>query len=178
MSDTGNHTVRQIVVATGYTSTLAGLAGSVGSTDAIGDAARFNTPRGLAIDGAGNLFVADTGNHTIRKIEIATGTTTTIAGMAEVPGTADDIGELARFNGPRGLAIDGAGNLFVADMGNHVVRRIDLTTGAVMTVVGTPARAKVAPGPLPAGLNHPTGVALGTGGELLIIDESGLLAVR
>jgi hypothetical protein len=98
--------------------------------------------------------------------------------MAEAAGATDDIGGLARFNGPRALTIDGVGNLFVADTGNHAVRRIDVTTGAVLTVVGTPARAKVALGLLPAGLNYPLGVTLGFFGELLITDESGLLAVR
>ena len=86
---TSNNTIRKVVIATGAVTTLAGTAGVTGAADGTGAAARFNGPYGIASDGAGNLFVADTGNHTIRKIVIATGAVTTLAGAASLSGSAE-----------------------------------------------------------------------------------------
>ena len=123
VSDSDNHTIRQITAA-GVVSTLAGSAGVSGSADGVGSAARFFLPSGLALDGAGNLYVADCINHTIRKIAIATATVTTLAGQAGSVGYADGAGTAARFNFPFGLAIDGSGNLVVGDLGNSTLRRV------------------------------------------------------
>jgi DNA-binding beta-propeller fold protein YncE len=79
--------------------------------------------RSVATTGAGNLYVADTGNNTIRKITPA-GVVTTVAGSAGSTGSADGTGAAARFNGPEGIALDGAGNLYVADMLNNAIRKI------------------------------------------------------
>ncbi|MCU0292623.1 MAG: hypothetical protein MUF10_11650, partial [Thermoanaerobaculaceae bacterium] len=96
--------------------TLAGIpAALAGRFDGTGAAARFNNPYGVAVDGSGNLFVADTFNHTIRRIVVATGEVTTLAGTAGSSGSADGIGAAARFSFPYGVAVDGSGNLFVAD---------------------------------------------------------------
>src|SRR6266545_1848420 len=92
--------------------TLAGNAG-YGSADGTGSSARFNQPSGIAVDGAGNLYVADTDNHTIRKVTPA-GVVTTLGGLAQNPGSADGTRNAARFNHPAGVAVDGAGNLYVA----------------------------------------------------------------
>lgn len=101
---------------------VAGGLGGVGNANEIGGDARFASPIGVVVDGAGNLYVADGGNSVIRQLTLATGAVTTLAGMAGVSGTANGAGAAARFRGPNGLALDGAGNLFVADTGNHVIR--------------------------------------------------------
>jgi sugar lactone lactonase YvrE len=131
--DTGNHVIRKITSA-GVVSTLAGRAGMPGTADGTGDAARFDTPQDIAIDAAGNLFVTDTANHTIRKITPA-GVVTTLAGAAKVSGNIDGSAAAARFNQPLGIAIDQAGNLFVTEEGNGAIRKIT-PAGAVSTYAG------------------------------------------
>ena len=102
---------------------VAGQIGGMGNVDATGSAARFNNPRALVYD-SGNLYVTDLHNHCVRKIALATGAVTTFAGAAILPGSADGIGTAARFNRPNGIVSDGAGNLYVADMYNHTIRKI------------------------------------------------------
>jgi sugar lactone lactonase YvrE len=161
--DPPNQTIRKIT-PTGAVTTLAG-SGFQGSTDATGAAARFFFPQGIATDSAGNVYVGDTINETIRKITPA-GVVTTLAGMAadvvETPGIAgstDAIGSAARFNSPTGLAVDSAGNVYVADTGNHTIRKIT-PAGAVSTVVGVAGQAGFTPGALPGLLNGPGRVAV------------------
>jgi sugar lactone lactonase YvrE len=127
VSDSGNNCIRKIT-SDGMVSTLAGLPGYAGSADGSGDNARFANPQGLAVDAHGNLYVADTGNNTIRKITSG-GIVTTVAGLAGVSGTNDAAGGTARFNSPGGVTVDGAGNLYVADTGNQTIRK---------TAFGTP----------------------------------------
>lgn len=122
VADTANHAIR-VVSASGLVSTLAGLPGTSGSADGTGTDARFSGPRGIARDSAGNLYVADTGNHIIRMITPA-GVVTTIAGTAGAIGAADAVGSKAQFAYPAGLAIDGFGNLYVADTNNNKIRII------------------------------------------------------
>jgi sugar lactone lactonase YvrE len=169
VADAGNNTIRKIVIATGVVSTLAGTAQMTGSADGIGAAARFSWPEGVGSDGAGNLYVAD--NNTIRKIVIATGVVSTLAGRAHMTGSADGIGAAARFSGPAAVASDGAGNLYVADSGNHTIRKIVIATGAVTTPIGVAGNQAVQPGPLPASLNAPVGLAV-IGMDLAITDAN------
>ena len=105
----------------GTVTTFAG--GSRGSTDGTGTDARFNYPEEVAVDGDGNVYVADTSNHTIRKITPA-GVVTTLAGAAGSDGLADGTGPLARFTSPDAVAVDGDGNLYVTDRNNHAIRKI------------------------------------------------------
>src|SRR2546429_9296055 len=100
--------------------TLAGNAGE-GNADGSGGSARFNSPGGAAVDSSGNVYVADTANHTIRMITSG-GTVSTLAGLAGVSGSADGSGTNAEFNQPQGVAVDGNGNVYVADTGEHTVR--------------------------------------------------------
>ena len=118
------------MTAAGVVTTFAGSATTTGSANGTGLAARFSAPDGMALDSAGNLFVADTQNHTIRKITPA-GVVTTFAGTAGSSGSTDGTGSAARFNYPTGLAIDASDNLFVSDKNNFVIRKI--TPAAVVT---------------------------------------------
>src|SRR5688500_3916426 len=112
-----------ITVASAQSYTFTTLAGDPGyrSTDGPGSAARFQSPGSVAVDGSGNVFVADSGNYTIRKIS-ADGVVMTLAGLAGGRGSADGMGSAARFNYPVGVAVDGNGNVFVADY--HAIRII------------------------------------------------------
>ena len=106
---------------------LAGRPGGVGTSDAIGTLARFNSPRGIAVYGD-TLYVTDKSNHTIRKIDLYTKSVTTIAGYPGRPGVNDGIGSNARFYFPEGIATDGV-YLYVADTGNQAIRKIEIDGG-------------------------------------------------
>jgi sugar lactone lactonase YvrE len=120
--DSSSSTIRQIVIATGSVTTLAGTAGTRGSTDGTGGAALFNYPIGIALDGS-NLYVTDTGNGTIRKIIISEAQVMTLAGTAGKVGSVDGIAASARFSIPVGIVTVGTGTtLYIADMGT--IRKI------------------------------------------------------
>jgi len=137
--DSNNHIVRQITVATANVTTLAGTAGSSGTTDDTGSDARFTQPEGCVVDPTGtDLYVADTQNYTIRKIVIATGVVTTLAGSAGTSGAVDDTGTAALFDFPRDLAIDStATNLYISDHGNRAIRKMVINTQVVSTFAGS-----------------------------------------
>ena len=170
VADTDNHTIRKVVISSGVVTTLAGTAGTSGSTDDTGTAATFNSPAGIWSDGK-NLYVSDTGNHTIRKVVIATGVVTTIAGSAGTSGTTDDTGTAARFNQPRGLWGD-EGFLYVADRFNHSIRKIVIATGVVTTFAGSTAGTSgTTEGTgTAARFNEPTGI-WGNGTTLYVADR-------
>ena len=170
LSDRGNHVVRRLAVASSTLTVLAGDERFAGSADGTGTAARFYDPSGLALDGAGNLYVADARNHTIRRITPA-GVVTTLAGTAGESGTTDGTGAAARFYMPKALALDGAGNLYIADAGNHTVRRLVLATGAVSTWAGVAARAGSADGTGAVALfDFPAALAAQADGTLYVAD--------
>ena len=130
VADTGNHTIRK-VTSGGVVTTVAGLAGISGSTNATGTSARFNSPAALAVTSAGILYVADTGNYTIRKIVLSTGAVTTLAGAAGTSGTTDSAtGTSARFGLIYGLGVASNGNIFVSDFSGSTIRKI-VPTGTV-----------------------------------------------
>lgn len=133
VADCSNNRIRKIVIATGITMTLAG-SGVAGSADGTGTGAELNCPSGLATDGT-TLYVADATNHSIRMIAINTGVVTTLAGSGGV-GFQDGTTGGAKFNVPSGVALKG-GYLYVADSGNHSIRRISLPGGPVTTVAGS-----------------------------------------
>jgi hypothetical protein len=172
LADTGNHVIRQIVVSSGVVTTLAGMAGTAGSADGTGLAASFNGPASVACDHMGNVYVGDNGNHTVRRIVIATKKVTTIAGTAGVTGSTDGAGTAALFGGPTSLAADAAGNLFVSD--GNTVRFIGISGSNtnVTTLIGIPGHVGVLLGALPAGLNHPAGMIVLPSGALAITDPS------
>lgn len=137
VTDSGNHTVRMINIATKAVSTLAGTSGTIGSTDGIQKEALFNQPARITTDGA-NLYLADFANRTIRKIEISTGKVTTIAGKLEPVGTnngtTDGIGSEARFYQPNGITTDGY-FLYVTDSFHNTIRKIDIAPPYNVTTI-------------------------------------------
>jgi NHL repeat len=134
VADQSNHRIRKIVIATGAVTTVAGD-GTAGFADnPNGALAEFKAPFGVTTDGT-NLYVADTNNHRIRKIAIATGAVTTVAGDGTASFADNPNGALAEFNFPAGITTDGS-NLYVADTNNHRIRKIAIATGAVTTVAG------------------------------------------
>jgi sugar lactone lactonase YvrE len=167
VAETTNNVIRKITPA-GVVTTFAGTALQIGSTDGTGPAARFFLPAGLAIDSADNLYLADSANNTIRKITPA-GVVTTLAGAALQPGFTNATGAAARFTTPFGVAVDGAGNVFVADSGNNAIRRI--TPGGVVTTVAGAAASGAIDGPAAAArFSQPRGVAVDAGGNLFVAD--------
>jgi hypothetical protein len=133
VADSINDTIRMITPA-GVVTTFAGSAAQPGSTDGTGAAARFNSPSGVATDSAGNVYVADSGNNTIRKITSA-GVVTTLAGTAGQTGTTDGVGAVAQFYYPTAVATDSASNVYVADTNNILIRKIT-PSGDVGTLAG------------------------------------------
>ncbi len=168
VADSANHTIRKVTTA-GTVSTLAGTAGASGSADGTGGNARFRSPYGLAVDSAGNILVADTYNHTIRKITPA-GEVSTLAGAAGVTGSANGTGPVARFNLPCGVAVDAANNLLVADAYNHTIRKVT-PAGVVSTVAGAPGLSGNADGAAgTARFWTPRGVAVDGAGNIFVAD--------
>ena len=163
--------IRQVTLD-GIVSTFAG--GAEGFKDGAGNAAAFNTPSALAFDRRGNLYVADTGNHAIRKITPA-GVVTTIAGTGQ-PGDADGPAATAQFNGPVGVAVDKTGNVFVADTYNDRIRRI-APDGIVTTIAGTGRPGDADGAAHTAAFDTPSGIAVAPDGTLYIAD-TGNDAVR
>lgn len=168
VADAWNNAIRKITPA-GEVTTLAGSAGGAGSVDGKGSAASFYAPGGVAVDAVGTVYVADTSNHTIRRITSA-GVVTTIAGMPGRPGSTDGVGDAARFNSPQGVAVDRAGNLFVADTGSSTIRLIT-PAGVVTTIGGSPNAAGSADGPGSAArFNRPAGIAVDSTGKIYVAD--------
>ena len=121
VTEFGNDLIRKIVISTGVVTTVAGT-GSSGSANGTGTSASFDEPKEITTDGT-NLYVADYGNHLIRKIVISTGAVTTVAGTGS-SGSANGTGTSASFSFPYGITTDGT-NLYVADMGNNLIRKIE-----------------------------------------------------
>lgn len=171
VADTWNHTIRKITPA-GVVSTLAGLAGNFGAADGTNNKARFYRPAGIAVDTATNLYVADSFNHTIRKITPA-GAVTTIAGLAGIWGSVDGTNGSARFYLPQGIATAASGDLYVTDSGNQTLRKVSLidTNWVVSTVAGLTGFAGTTNG---AGNNaqfyFPAGIALDAAGYVYVTD--------
>ena len=171
VADANNNTIRMIS-PTGVVMTLAGSAGQAGSADGTGNAARFNGPEGVAVDGAGNVYVADTNNQLIRKISPA-GVVTTLAGSPGQNGTADGTGSAARFYLPYAVAVDGGGNIYVADYGNNTIRKIS-PAGVVTTLAGSAGQSGSVDGTGSSALfNGPNGVAVDSGGNVYVADTHG-----
>ncbi|MES2388083.1 MAG: T9SS type A sorting domain-containing protein [Bacteroidota bacterium] len=164
VADYGNNVIRKITAA-GVVSTFAGT-GTIGSADGAGNVAQFSSPRDIAIDGAGNIYVAESGNDRIRKITSA-GVVSTFAGS--VSGFADGTGTAAKFNNPYGLSVDPAGNVYVADNGNQRIRKIT-PAGAVTTLAGNGTAGSVDGAGTAATFSSPHDVAADQYGNVYVAD--------
>lgn len=167
VTDTGNSAIRSITPA-GVVATLAG-GGACGSSDGSGGQAQFCNPKGIALDRWGNLWVADSGNHTVRRID-AQGRVSTVAGAPGVCGSADgDAGAGARFCDPQDVTVDYWGNVYVADTGNSTVRMIS-PEGKVSTLAGLPGQCAANDGsPGVSRLCSPSGIDV-EGNDLYVAD--------
>jgi M6 family metalloprotease-like protein len=169
VAEFGNHTIRKITPS-GVVSTLAGLAGSSGSTDGTGSNARFTQPEGITVASDGTIFVADTFNYTIRKIT-PSGVVTTLAGLAGASGSADGTGSTARFYAPRAIVIDSAGMLYVADSWNNTIRKVT-QAGVVTTLAGQAGTLGSTDGKGSAALfNCPNALAVDSNGLIYVADS-------
>ena len=168
VADSRNSVIRRIA-PNGKVSTLAGSVGRIGSADGESSAAQFNGPADVEVDATGNVYVADSGNSTIRKIS-PQGKVTTFAGVAKKTGSTDGTGIAALFNSPAGVAVDGMGDLYVADSGNNAIRKIT-ASGVVTTLAGKAGVSGSADGTAAAALfNGPNSIALDQTGNLYITD--------
>ena len=173
VADRDNHTIRQIVLATAQVTTISRGSRFPGHLDhTVGVFALFDTPLGIWGDGA-NLYVSEGGlfagkGHTIRKMDLATGAVTTLAGTPGTVGSTDGTGALAGFNFPHGVWGDGT-NLYIADHGNHLVRKVVIATGVVTTIAGAPGIAGSGADSRSLNLNLPMAL-WGDGSTLFLVD--------
>ena len=177
IADTDNHRIRK-VDSNGIITTAVGSGdpdqGSFGGDGGAGTQARLNRPSAIAIDQNGNIYIADTDNHRIRKVD-SNGIITTVAGMGQ-NGFAGDggAGTQAQLNSPQGIAVDARGYLFIADTNNHRIRLLDLDSGLIQTVAGTGMGEFDGEegSALTVSINAPHGLALSPTGTLLIADAA------
>ena len=165
VADSGNNEIREIT-QTGVVTTFAGST-SPGSADGTGAAASFDAPQGVALDSAGNLYVADTGNNEIRKITPA-GVVTTFAGST-VAGNQNGTGTAASFATPYGIAVSSTGTIYVADTGNNEIREIT-SAGVVSTLAGSLSAGSADGTGATASFNRPVDIALDSAGNLYVAD--------
>lgn len=165
VSDEGNNVIRE-VTSSGNVLTLAGT-GVGGHRDGAAAAAQFYYPEGMVLDANGNLYVAESSNNDIRKINLSTGIVTTYAGTG-LAGFGNGPIAGATFHSPYGLAMDGNGDIYVADIVNNAIRKITVATGMVTTFAGTGA-AGLTNGPASsATFSYPGGCAFDPAGDLFI----------
>jgi sugar lactone lactonase YvrE len=182
IADWGSSRIRRVDASTGLITTVAGMIadqGGYGGDGGPATAARLNAPIGVAVDADGNVFIADTYNDRIRKVDHATGVITTVAGTGQVGGTGQigDVGDggpatSAELYQPQDVAVDADGNLLIADTANHRIRRVDMATGVITTVAGQYFFGYSGDGgpATEAQMDYVVSIALDPDGNLLIAD--------
>jgi sugar lactone lactonase YvrE len=177
IADHNNNVVRKVTASTGIITTIAGT-GAAGYTGDGGPSAsaQLNLPEGVAVDSAGNLYIADEGNNVIRKITAATGVITTVAGNGTC-GYAGDGGPATsgQLCGPAYVSVDSAGNFYIADMNNNVIRKVAISTSLISTVAGNGTAGDAGDGGLAssAELRSPAGLAFDSVGNFYIAESGG-----
>lgn len=166
VADTGNQVIRKI--SGSLVSTIAGIPSNSGYADGSGATAKFSSPQGLTVDTSGNLYVADTGNHVIRKIVISSMQVSTLAGNNTSMGGADGTGTAANFGSPTGIFTDNT-NLWVMDNNYNTLRKIVIATTAVTTFAGTTGGSTNGTGAA-ALFNLPSGMSVDSSGNIYIAD--------
>lgn len=174
IADSFNNRVRRVDAASGKIETVAGTGqqGFSGDGD-LATEAQLNSPSGVAIDDKGNIIIADSFNNRIRIVDARTGIISTVAGTGEQGCSGDDgLAVRAQLSGPTGLALSADGALFIADSGNHRIRKLDRAQQIIVTVAGSGIAGEAGDGGLAvqAELNDPSGVAVDRNGHLLIAD--------
>jgi sugar lactone lactonase YvrE len=174
IADSANNRIRKVDIASGLISTIAGNGtAAFGGDGAAATSASLNNPTGITIDSADNLYVADTGNSRIRRIDALSGTITTVAGSGSTFYAGDGgTAVAAGLEYPTGVAIDGTGNIFIVDSGNNAVRRVDGVSGVISTFAGAGSPGFSGDGAIAnaALLNHPTSISLDSQGSFYIAD--------
>ena len=174
IADAANHRIRKVDVSTGLISTVAGDGtAAYGGDGGIATSAQLNTPYGVVVDALGNLYIADYGNHRVRRVATRTAIITTIAGTGAAGYSGDDgVASAAQLNNPRGVSLDGSGNLYIADTTNHRIRKIDAVVGIITTAAGTGVGTYGGDGggATTAQLNTPYAVDADVAGNLYIAD--------
>ena len=172
-----SHRVLKVTASTNLITVVAGTGSSGFSGDGLAaTAATLNYPRGLALDKSGNIYVADSYNHRIRKITVSTGIITTVAGVGTVlaSGAVDNVAATeTRLNYPRDIAVDANGNIYIADTHNYRVRKVTASTGIISAFAGTGSTAKVPAMGIAASastLYFPSGISVDSSGNVLIAD--------
>jgi DNA-binding beta-propeller fold protein YncE len=174
LCDTNNSDIRKITVANGTVTTIAGTANIGGTEDGTGSAAHFNLPTQIATDGSA-LYVADSGNNSIRRITLPDMKVKTIAGQSGTAGKTEGGSDKSLFSGPRGIAVDKKA-IYVADTGNDVIRKIDLSTLQTSTLAGTGEEGDKDGPALQAQFNNPG--ALCTDGAMLYVLDADNHSIR
>ena len=175
IDDSQDDTIREVNAATGVITIVAGVPGQHGATGDGGPAtsALLSFPEGVALDGKGNLFIADANNNEIREVNLATGVITTVAGNGTGGFSGDGMqATSAELSNPDGVAVDAQGHLFIADQGNNRIREVNLSTGIITTVAGNGTAGSTGDGAAAtaAELNAPQGLAVDSHGNLFIAD--------
>ncbi len=182
IADTENRVVRFVSLKTGIITTVAGTPSiTIFDPNNIGDGgpatqAELDSPAALALDSAGNLFIADAGDNRVREVYATTGTIATVAGTGTAGYTGDNIlATRSELNGPTGIAVDAAGNLYIADSANNLIRAVNALSGVITTVAGVPNSVAGYNGDnilaTQAKLNFPTGIVIDFAGQISFSDR-------
>jgi trimeric autotransporter adhesin len=188
IADTGDDVIREVNHSTGVITTIAGIEKTQCSTSPCGDggaatSATLSFPTGVAVDAAGDVLIADTGDEVVREVNHSSGVITTIAGTERSGCSASPCGDgsaatSAKLSDPAGVAVDAAGDVLIADEGDSVVREVNHTSGVITTIAGTEQTVCSASpcgdggAATSATLHFPTGVAVDAAGDVLIADRN------